>query len=66
MRSSSAFWRAEGGRLRGKAGAGLGLAIVDGIVRAHSGRVTATNAPGGGACFRIELPDPSRQALSVV
>jgi two-component system, OmpR family, sensor kinase len=60
------FWRAEGGRVRGKAGAGLGLAIVDGIVRAHSGRVTATNAPGGGACFRIELPDPSRQALSVV
>jgi two-component system, OmpR family, sensor kinase len=59
------FWRAEGGRVRGKAGAGLGLAIVDGIVRAHSGRVTAANAAGGGACFRIELPDP-RPAAAVL
>ena len=33
------FWRAEGGRERGKAGAGLGLAIVAGIVDAHHGRV---------------------------
>ena len=31
------FWRAEGGRERGKAGAGLGLAIVAGIVEAHHG-----------------------------
>lgn len=44
---SERFWRAEGGRVRGKAGAGLGLAIVDGIVRAHSGHVTASKAPGG-------------------
>ncbi len=34
------FWRAEGGRERGKCGAGLGLAIVAGIVGAHGGRVT--------------------------
>ena len=54
------FWRAEGGRERGKAGAGLGLAIVDGIVRAHDGRVSATNAPGGGACFVIRLPAVTR------
>jgi two-component system OmpR family sensor kinase len=50
------FWRAEGGRERGRAGAGLGLAIVDGILRAHAGRVTAANAPGGGAGFTVELP----------
>ena len=31
------FWRAEGGRERGKSGAGLGLAIVAGIVGAHGG-----------------------------
>ena len=42
------FWRAEGGRERGKAGAGLGLAIVAAIVDAHGGRVSARNAPGGG------------------
>ena len=31
------FWRAEGGRERGRGGAGLGLAIVAGIVEAHGG-----------------------------
>ncbi|HLW95031.1 MAG TPA: HAMP domain-containing sensor histidine kinase [Solirubrobacteraceae bacterium] len=50
------FWRAEGGRERGKAGAGLGLAIVAAIVEAHDGSVSAANAPGGGAQFVIELP----------
>jgi two-component system, OmpR family, sensor kinase len=56
------FWRAEGGRERGRAGAGLGLAIVAGIVDAHRGRVEASNAPGGGACFVVELPVAGRRA----
>ena len=50
------FWRAEKGRSRGRAGAGLGLAIVSGIVAAHHGSVSARNAPGGGAEFVVELP----------
>jgi two-component system OmpR family sensor kinase len=50
------FWRAEGGRERGKSGAGLGLAIVAAIVGAHHGRVTAANADGGGAAFVVTLP----------
>jgi two-component system, OmpR family, sensor kinase len=50
------FWRAEGGRERGKGGAGLGLAIVAGIVDAHGGRVSAGNAPDGGAVFTVRLP----------
>ena len=50
------FWRAEGGRERGRAGAGLGLAIVAAIVDAHGGRVGAANAPGGGAVFTVDLP----------
>ena len=50
------FWRAEGGRERGKAGAGLGLAIVAAIVDAHGGRVEAADADGGGAVFSVELP----------
>ena len=50
------FWRAEGGRERGRAGAGLGLAIVAGIVEAHRGSVRAANARGGGASFTVRLP----------
>ena len=50
------FWRAEGGRERGKDGAGLGLAIVAGIVDGHAGSVRASNAPGGGASFEVRLP----------
>ena len=50
------FWRAERGRQRGRAGAGLGLAIVAGVVSAHGGKVTASNASGGGARFVVELP----------
>ncbi len=50
------FWRAEGGRERGKDGAGLGLAIVAGIVDGHDGTVSAANVPGGGAAFEVRLP----------
>jgi two-component system OmpR family sensor kinase len=56
------FWRAEGGRERGRGGAGLGLAIVAGIVDAHGGRVHADNAAGGGASFVVELPGAHSQA----
>ena len=58
------FWRAEGGRERGKAGAGLGLAIVAGIVAAHHGAVTAEDAEGGGACFTVQLPAAAPAVLS--
>jgi two-component system OmpR family sensor kinase len=50
------FWRSEAGRERGKAGSGLGLSIVAGIVEAHGGRVHAENAADGGAIFNVWLP----------
>jgi two-component system, OmpR family, sensor kinase len=50
------FWRTEGGRERGRGGAGLGLAIVAAIVDAHGGHVRAENAGGGGASFVVTLP----------
>lgn len=51
------FWRAEGaGRQRGRDGAGLGLSIVAAIAHAHGGTVTASDMPGGGARFVVELP----------
>jgi two-component system OmpR family sensor kinase len=50
------FWRAEGGRARGRGGAGLGLAIVAGIVAQHGGTVRAANVADGGAEFVVELP----------
>jgi signal transduction histidine kinase len=54
------FYRAEKSRRRSGAaaadGAGLGLAIVRGIVEAHGGRVGVTAAPGQGAVFGLWLP----------
>jgi two-component system, OmpR family, sensor histidine kinase KdpD len=37
-------------------GFGLGLAICQGIVAAHGGRIEAANRPGGGALFTVRLP----------
>jgi two-component system OmpR family sensor kinase len=50
------FWRSEGGRERGRGGAGLGLAIARGVVEAHHGEISAADAPGGGALFVVRLP----------
>ncbi|MFO0613297.1 MAG: DUF4118 domain-containing protein [Polyangiaceae bacterium] len=40
----------------GVGGVGLGLAICRGMIVAHGGTITAQNRPGGGAVFRIHVP----------
>jgi signal transduction histidine kinase len=47
-------WRGTGARTP-PAGAGLGLAIVRGIVEAHHGRAAVSNVPGG-CRFEVVLP----------
>nr|WP_210578127.1 HAMP domain-containing sensor histidine kinase [Streptomyces sp. GESEQ-4] len=45
------FFRAGGG-----AGSGLGMAIVQGVVRAHGGEVAVLTAPGEGLAVTVTLP----------
>lgn len=53
------FRRPDDGRSRTAGGAGLGLAIVAAIARAHGGTAVARNRPGGGAEVTLQLPDAS-------
>jgi len=39
-----------------KEGMGLGLAIVDGIVRGHGGEIEVDSNPGAGAVFTLRIP----------
>lgn len=52
------FYRGEKSRNRGTGGAGLGLAITRGIIRAHGGdiRVESDGVPGKGTRFIFHIP----------
>ena len=54
------FQRGVGRARSDHAGVGLGLAIVDSIVRAHDGILTLTPRPTGGLRTTVELPTRAR------
>jgi two-component system sensor histidine kinase BaeS len=56
------FWRGDRSRSRSTGGAGIGLAIVRELVRAHDGRIDVDSTPGEGSTFRVVLPAVDAQA----
>jgi signal transduction histidine kinase len=55
------FWQ---GRQVGRvAGSGIGLAVVQTLVEAHSGVVTVASSPGQGSTFTIVLPGSTAQPV---
>lgn len=53
------FWRSEKSRSRATGGAGIGLAIVRELVRAHEGTIEVESEVGRGSVFRVRLPGSS-------
>lgn len=50
------FYRVDRARSRATGGAGLGLAIVQHLVKAHGGSVAVQSQPGQGTTFTLRLP----------
>jgi two-component system sensor histidine kinase VanS len=48
------------------AGVGLGLAIVESIIRAHDGTLTLAPRAAGGLCVTVELPEESSRVMDRV
>jgi two-component system, OmpR family, sensor kinase len=66
------FYRGDPSRTRQRGGgSGLGLSIVQAIVRAHGGRLDVVSSPEGGTAVTVHLPDtvaaaaPARAAARV-
>jgi signal transduction histidine kinase len=50
------FYRAEASRNSETGGTGLGLTIVDRVIRAHGGSIDLASEEGGGSIFTLRLP----------
>jgi two-component system OmpR family sensor kinase len=60
------FWRGDDSRTPATGGAGLGLAIAQGLVEAHGGEIWAENRTVGGARIAFALPSSSERAVERV
>ncbi len=49
------FYRTKRAEASGEVGTGIGLSIVEQIVRVHGGRIDVTSTPGQGSCFTMVL-----------
>jgi signal transduction histidine kinase len=56
LRMFERFWRDDESRTRSSGGAGLVLAIAQGLVQAHGGTIWAENRREGGARVAFTLP----------
>jgi signal transduction histidine kinase len=54
------FYQVDARLARETGGCGLGLSIVESIVRAHGGSVRVTSRPGSGSTFSVCLPGGTR------
>ncbi|WP_420992532.1 response regulator [Cupriavidus sp. 30B13] len=57
------FHRVEGAAGRSIEGSGIGLALVQELVKLHGGEIRVQSAPGEGSCFTVTLP-PARTPAS--
>lgn len=54
------FYRTKRAEASGEAGTGIGLSIVEQIVRHHGGKMEVSSTPGQGSCFTVVLPACTR------
>jgi len=60
------FARLQEARARDAGGTGLGLALTRRIVEHHGGRIHVEDAPGGGACFVVSLPESGQAEVGAL
>ena len=56
------FYQVDASHTRPQGGAGLGLPLCRGVVRAHGGQMEVASTPGEGSCFAFTLPRPCEKA----
>ncbi|AFY34690.1 PAS domain S-box protein [Calothrix sp. PCC 7507] len=50
------FYRVKGSQGRSFEGSGIGLSLVEELVKLHGGTVTVTSVPAEGSCFTVSIP----------